>query len=87
MPSSVVKEFGYDKTKRILRILFVSEMIYDYLEVPEEIFLAMGTAQSRGFFLNHHIKPHYAFRKIGKRKSIHPLKKNHLKNDKHGKMV
>jgi hypothetical protein len=77
MPSSVIKEMEYDKRKRILRIVFVSGMIYDYLDVPEEVFSAMRLAQSKGTFLNQLVKPHYSFRKIKKDEMDLSHKKNH----------
>jgi hypothetical protein len=80
MPSSVIKLMEYDKTKKILRIVFVSGMIYDYLDVPEEIFLRMRSAQSKGVFFNQQIKPHYPFRKNEKMNGINVTKDRHLKN-------
>lgn len=77
MPSSVIKEMEYDKTKNILRIGFVSGMIYDYLDVPEEIFSAMRSAQSKGTFFNEHIKPHYSFRRIKNAGKVPSHKKDH----------
>jgi hypothetical protein len=58
----------YDKRKKVLRIIFVSGKIYDYLDVPEEIFSEMTSAQSKGVFFNRQIKSNYTFVKIKKRK-------------------
>jgi len=70
----------YDKRKKILRIVFVSGMIYDYLDVPEEIFLRMRSAQSKGLFLNQQIKPHYTFRQIKGKMDLSHKKNHHLKS-------
>ena len=43
MPSSVVSGISYNPETAILRIAFVSGMIYDYKDVPEEIYYAMKT--------------------------------------------
>jgi len=39
-------------------------MVYDYKNVPEEIYTAMKTSFSRGTFLNQHIKGKFPFKKI-----------------------
>lgn len=64
MPSSVVAAIKYDAAASVLRVIFVSGMIYDYKNVPEEIYKAMKTASSKGTFLNTEIKGKYEFEKI-----------------------
>jgi len=64
MPSSVVAAMKYNNNTSTLRIIFVSGIIYDYKNVPEEIYKAMKTASSKGNFLNTHIKGKYNFEKI-----------------------
>jgi hypothetical protein len=64
MPSSVVSIISYNPETAILRITFVSGMIYEYKNVPEEIYHAMKSSGSKGAFLNQHIKNHYEFEKI-----------------------
>lgn len=64
MPSSVVSAIKYDVQSATLRIIFVSGMVYEYKEVPEEIYNEMKTSGSKGTYLNKHIKGHYAFEKI-----------------------
>ncbi len=66
MPSSVVSAISYDPATAILRIRFVSELIYDYKNVPEKVFKALKTASSKGTFLNQQIKGKYEFEKINK---------------------
>ncbi|HEV8505396.1 MAG TPA: KTSC domain-containing protein [Chitinophagaceae bacterium] len=66
MPSSVVAEIRYDKLSHTLRVVYVSGMIYDYKDVPEEIYAAMNAAFSKGTFLNKYIKGRYEFEKVGK---------------------
>ena len=39
-------------------------MIYDYLDVQLDVYLAMKAAFSKGTFLNNKIKGNYDFRKI-----------------------
>lgn len=64
MPSSVVAEISYDTVLNTLRIIYVSGSVYDYLKVPEEIFLEMKAARSKGIFLNENIKGNFKFKKI-----------------------
>ena len=64
MPSSVISFFSYDTAKAVLRVGYVSGRIYDYKEVPEQVYLDMKAAFSKGTFLNEHIKGKYTFQKI-----------------------
>ncbi|TMI95006.1 MAG: KTSC domain-containing protein, partial [Bacteroidetes bacterium] len=43
MPSSVVAAIKYDPVLSTLRIIYVSGSVYDYKNVPEEIYTAMKT--------------------------------------------
>ncbi|ACU64176.1 KTSC domain-containing protein [Chitinophaga pinensis] len=64
MPSSVVYKMHYDQETATLRVIFVSGMVYDYKNVPEEVYQAMKTSGSKGTYLNKHIKGHYAYEKV-----------------------
>lgn len=64
MPSSVVAAIKYDVYSSTLRVIYVSGMVYDYKNVPIEVFEAMKAAFSKGTFLNQHIKGNYEFEKI-----------------------
>ncbi|RFS24732.1 KTSC domain-containing protein [Chitinophaga silvatica] len=64
MPSSVVAHMVYKAKTHTLRIVFVSGMIYDYIQVPEEIYLEMKSASSKGTFLNKKIKGFYQYKKV-----------------------
>ncbi len=64
MPSSVVSAINYDAQSATLRVIFVSGMVYDYKEVPEEIYKEMKTSVSKGTYLNKYIKGRYGFEKI-----------------------
>jgi hypothetical protein len=64
MPSTVISFISYNAETSTLRIIFVSGKIYDYKNVPMEVYQAMKTSGSKGNYLNHHIKSHYEFEKI-----------------------
>lgn len=53
----------YLPDSQILRIFYVSGAIYDYLQVPQSVYLEMKKASSKGTFLNKVIKERFAFEK------------------------
>jgi len=64
MPSTVIKSIEFNVETSTLRVTFVSGIIYDYKEVPEEVHIALKTSGAKGIFLNQHIKGKYKFEKI-----------------------
>jgi hypothetical protein len=64
MPSSVVASMKYMPERLTLRIIYVSGMIYDYQNVPPEVYAEMRASGSKGKFLNERIKGHYRFVKV-----------------------
>jgi len=64
MPSSVVTAIQYEPAEAILRIIFVSGMVYKYKDVPESVYLEMKKARSKGEFLNESIKGNYLFNTV-----------------------
>lgn len=61
MPSTVIKSFEYDAGKRELLVVFRSGRRYVYFDVPDERFLAMKSAFSKGDYFNSHIRENYKF--------------------------
>ena len=64
MPSSVVAHIEYESNSSTLRVIYVSGMVYEYKNVPAEVFTQMKNAFAKGVFLNKHIKGKYPFAKI-----------------------
>ncbi|MGN7864430.1 KTSC domain-containing protein [Chryseobacterium sp. 22458] len=64
MPSSVVHHFIYFPDTEILRIIYQSGEVYDYLRVPPGIVEKFGKARSKGTFLNKVIKPGFKFTRV-----------------------
>jgi len=64
MPSSVIAAMHYDPVAHKLRVIYVSGMVYDYLDVPEAVYARMKQATSKGKFLNEQIKGKFEFIKI-----------------------
>lgn len=63
MPSSVIRNYYYKPELQILTILYISGAVYDYLEVPQEIFDDFRAAFSKGTYLNKNIKPNFKYEK------------------------
>ena len=64
MPSTVIASYNYDEVKQILRIKFISGLVYEYKNVPSEVYIEMKKTTSKGSFLNKHIKNNYEFVKV-----------------------
>jgi len=64
MPSSVISAFFYNSLSSTLRVIYTSGVIYDYIDVPANVYEAMKKAFSKGKYLNEHIKGHYSFKKV-----------------------
>ena len=54
--STNVKSVGHS---RVLEVEYVAGATYQYLDVPQDIYLAFLRAESKGRFLNAVIKPNY----------------------------
>jgi hypothetical protein len=64
MPSSVINQVSYNEQTASLTITFVSGRIYEYINVPFEIYSSLLSAGSKGAFFNEYIKDHFEFKKI-----------------------
>ncbi|WP_432714304.1 KTSC domain-containing protein [Pedobacter sp.] len=64
MPSTVVASMKYFPERQTLRIFYVSGKIYDYKNVPQELYDEMRAAHSKGKFLNERIKGHFNFKQV-----------------------
>lgn len=64
MPSTVIRSYKYNALSSTLQITFVSGAIYNYLQVPLDVYLQMKDAFSKGTFFNQQIKDRYDFVKI-----------------------
>jgi len=64
MPSTVISSYHYDAKHEVLRIIFVSGMVYGYKKVPVDVFNEFKSAFSKGIYFNQHIKNNYEFEKM-----------------------
>jgi KTSC domain len=59
--STVIEAIGYS---RVLEIRFESGQVYQYYDVPDDIFDAMLDAPSKGKFFNQNIRGRFRYREI-----------------------
>ncbi|WP_297822025.1 KTSC domain-containing protein [Segetibacter sp.] len=64
MPSSVILKSSYNAATATLTITFVSGLVYDYKNVPEQTYKAMITSGSKGTYFNKYIKGKYEWEKV-----------------------
>ena len=63
--SSVLVSAGYLPQRRTLEIEFRSGMLYQYLDVPPQIYTGLLTAVSKGTYFNANIRNSFSSKKIG----------------------
>jgi hypothetical protein len=54
--SSNITRFRYDEINRILFVEFINGGVYQYFDVPDNIYEQMKTASSKGQFLAQNVK-------------------------------
>ena len=64
MPSSVIRKYYYKPELQILTIVYVSGAVYNYLDVPKEVFDDFRPSFSKGYYLNRNIKPFFKYKKV-----------------------
>ncbi|WP_406826648.1 KTSC domain-containing protein [Pedobacter sp. KACC 23697] len=64
MPSSVIKFFSYDEATKTLKIIFVTNMVYLYQNVPGEVYKMLEASGSKGRYFNNNIKDKFEFHKM-----------------------
>jgi hypothetical protein len=70
MPSTAIRHIGYDSQRHELFVTFVpSGKTYVYYDVPEDVFHAFVTAESRGSFFNALVRERYDFEELNRRKA------------------
>ena len=62
--SSNVAEVGYDEGQRTLEVLFHSGAIYQYFEVPPQIFTELLQTSSVGKYLNTNVKGNFRYARV-----------------------
>ncbi|GAA5104386.1 KTSC domain-containing protein [Orbus sasakiae] len=63
--SSNLASVGYELETNTLEIEFKKSGIYQYFNVPEQVYNELMTAGSHGQYFSYQIKPHYSYQKVG----------------------
>ena len=63
--SSNIASIGYDADVETLEIEFLNGSIYQYFNVPQNMYDQIKQAGSKGRFLNTYIKNAYPFSRVG----------------------
>jgi hypothetical protein len=64
--STSLKSIGYDSTEQRLEVEFRHGAVYEYRDVPADVFEAFLAADSKGTFFNTDIKDGYEFVRVGR---------------------
>lgn len=62
--SSNIASVGYDAEKKVLEIEFHHGAVYQYIDVPETVYLSLLNASSQGAYFAHEVKEKYSNKKI-----------------------
>ncbi|MDJ0448840.1 KTSC domain-containing protein [Methylocystis sp. JR02] len=62
--SSNISEVGYDENSRTLEVLFTSGNLYQYFDVPPQIYTELMQAGSVGQYLNANIKGNFRYARV-----------------------
>jgi KTSC domain len=62
--STNVRSIGYDAASATLEVEFQNSFIYQYYNVPAQVYEALMASPSKGQFLNSQIKNMYAFSRV-----------------------
>jgi KTSC domain len=57
--SSAIRAVGYDPETRRMKITFEQGVVYDFCNVPQQIYDELMRAASRGSYYNAHIRDRY----------------------------
>jgi lysyl-tRNA synthetase class 2 len=62
--SSALTNVNYDQRSRTLIVRFVTGRVYQYSDVPPEVYQGLLDADSKGAFFNTHVRDRYACREL-----------------------
>ncbi len=64
--SGMLREVGYDPEKRVLEVEFASGQVYEYVDVPPEVYSELLRAESHGQYFHAHIRDVFPYRRLRK---------------------
>lgn len=74
--SSTLRSVGYYRDEKILELEFTSREVYQYMDVPEDVYKELLDAPSHGRYFNNAIKDEYECEKIGRRQAANGRRSN-----------
>ena len=63
--SSSIRSIGYDRSTDTLEVEFVNGSIYQYYDVPDNIYENFMVAPSKGQFFNTYVRNYYLYDRVG----------------------
>ncbi|MHB8898071.1 MAG: KTSC domain-containing protein [Thermoguttaceae bacterium] len=54
--SSALRSVGYDQEQRVLEVEFTNGAVYQYFDVPAEIYRGLMAAESHGRYFHQHVR-------------------------------
>jgi len=64
MPSTVIRSIEYNAATAVLTITFVTGSVYEYYDVPQEVYNQLKNFREKGVFYNGSIKGKYRFARV-----------------------
>lgn len=62
--SSAISSVGYNRKAKTLELEFSSGGVYDYYEVPPEVYAELMSAESKGRFISERIRGKYQSERV-----------------------
>ena len=62
--SSNIAAVGYDENSRVLEVEFTSGIVYQYFDVPPQMYAELMLAGSAGQYLNANIKGNFRYARV-----------------------
>ncbi len=62
--SSMLREVGYDPERRTLEVEFTSGQVYEYSDVPPEVYAGLLRAESLGQYFHENVRGAFSYRRL-----------------------
>jgi hypothetical protein len=62
--STTLATVTYDPNRQVLRLGFHSAAVYDYFDVPSDVYQALIAAESKGSFFNRNIRGRFSYHRL-----------------------
>ena len=62
--SSNILSIGYSPGEKVMEVEFHNRRVYQYFEVPEQLYLGIMQAESKGRYLHQRIIDNYRYKRV-----------------------